>query len=73
MDWLKKWLRTRRIAKLEKLLADTQTRVQVLEQAARIKDAEIQEMAAVIARNLERVKAESATLARQRAAMEGGK
>jgi len=61
--------RTRRVRKLEGKVSDLEAEVLALERTLRVKDAEIDAMAAVIARDRERVAAETAVYAR-RAAVE---
>lgn len=61
--------RTRRQRKTEGKVADLEAKVAALERTLRVKDAEIDALAAVIARDRERVAAETAVYAR-RAAVE---
>lgn len=63
----------RRVQKLLKQIADLTAELEAQKRVLAIKDAELDSLAGVIARDRERVKAETAMYARQRAESEGGK
>jgi len=63
----------RRVAQLTGQLADEKAEHEATRRELKVAEAEIASMAAVIARDRERIKAESAAYARQRAEYEGVK
>ncbi len=66
-----KWLKHRRNHKLEKRIADLEVELEATKRELTVAEAEIESMAAVIARDRARIKAEGAAYARQQAEAEG--
>ena len=66
-----KWLKRLRNAKLEKRVADLETELDAKKRELAVADAEIESMAAVIARDRARIRAEGAAYVRQQAEAEG--
>ena len=62
---------TRRIQQLLRQVADLQAELEARDRTIRVQAVEIENLAAVVARDRERIKAEAATFARQRAELEG--
>ena len=66
-----KWFRQRRSGRLQRRVAELEAELEATRRKLHVAETEIDSMAAVIARDRARIKAETATYARQQAEAEG--
>lgn len=66
-----RWLRKRRQSRLEKQVKNLESQLEAKDRTIAVQQAEIDSMAAVIARDRQRIKAEGAAYAQKRALAEG--